>query len=357
MTIHIVQPAVPKYRVSFIEKIMSLYPVKVYATKSDFLGVQTVLKSKDLILSLGFRNLLNKVYWHKDLPLFSPYNTDDIVIINGNPRILNYMFLFLFLKVRGIKTVWWGHGWSAGSFGLMAKIRVKLMRLATAVLVYTDKEKEKLSRDHCHALNNGLDSSEIKKCIKSTSIQREVNPSEFNLVFVGRITDKANFDLLLESMSMVNPNVHLNIIGSGDNIDYYKAAADRLKISKKVVWHGALFDEIEIAKVMLSSHAFIYTGSVGLSLIHAFNYGLPAIIHSNEKYHMPEFSAFENDVNGISFEQNNIDDLTAKINEISSLDDSEYIIMSRNSFKTVAESYNVDDMVSRFTNMIEELYK
>jgi glycosyltransferase involved in cell wall biosynthesis len=357
MKIHIVQPAVPKYRVTFIEKIMTIYPIKVYATKSDFLGVHTVLNSKKLILSSGFINLLNQVYWHKDLPLFSPYKKDDIVLINGNPRILNYMFLFLFLRVRGIKTVWWGHGFSAGSFGWLAKIRIKLMKLATAVLLYTDKEKEKLSIANCHALNNGLDSSEIKKCIKKVTITREINPLEFNLVFVGRITEKANFDLLLKAMSLANPNVHLNVIGSGDKIDYYKATADELEISDKVHWHGALFDEMEIAKVMLSSQAFIYTGSVGLSLIHAFNYGLPAIIHSNEKYHMPEFSAFENGVNGISFEQNNINDLITKINEISSLDDSEYIMMSRNSFKTVAESYNVDDMVFRFTNMIEELYK
>ncbi|GIC77269.1 glycosyltransferase family 4 protein [Moritella sp. F3] len=357
MKIHIIQPAVPKYRIPFFEKIMSLYRVKIYATESDFLGVNTVFKSKDLSLSSGFIHFLERLYWHKNLPLFSPYKKNDIVIINGNPRILNYMLLFVILRMRGIKTVWWGHGWSAGSFGLMAKIRIKLMKLASAILVYTDKEKEQLSKPNCYALNNGLDSSEIKECIKTISITREINTPQFNLVFVGRITDKANFNLLLKSISMVNKNVHLNVIGSGERIDYYKTMADEIGITDRVHWYGAIFDEMGIARIMLSSHAFIYTGSVGLSLIHAFNYGLPAIIHSSESYHMPEFSAFKKDINGISFKKNNVDDLRAKINQLSSFDALAYTVMSNNAFKTVTDSYNVENMVFRFKNMIEELNK
>lgn len=355
MKIHVIQPAVPKYRTPFFRKIMSLYQVKIYSTESDFLGVKTVFKSHHLNLSSGFASLFNKIFWHKGLPLFTPYIKGDIVVINGNPRVINYMLLFILLKFRGIKTVWWGHGWSAGSFGSMAKLRIKLMRLASAVLVYTDKERLNLEMSNCYALNNGLDSSEIKECIKNRPVARELRDSIFNLVFVGRITKKANFDFLLKSMSKVNKNVHLNVIGTGDNIEQSKAMSEKLGINKRVNWHGPIFDEIEIASIMLSSHAFIYTGSVGLSLIHGFNYGLPAIVHSNEKHHMPEYAAFENGVNGLSFEQNKLDDLTAKINELSSLNSNDYMELSENATRTITDSYNVDDMVLRFSRMIEIL--
>lgn len=355
MKIHILQPAVPKYREPFFKKIMARYRVSIYTTNIDFLGVKTTLKSCNLKLSPGFFNFFNKLYWHKNLPLFFPYKKGDIVVISGNPRIINYMFLFILLRLRGIRTVWWGHGWSAGSFGFMAKLRIKLMKLASTVLVYTDKEKEKLSLINCFALNNGLDSSEIKECIKNLPTGRTIRASIFNLVFVGRITEKANFDLLLKSMSKVNKNVHLNVIGTGDGIEHFKAISKTLGIDKRVFWHGPIFDEIEIAKVMLSSHAFVYTGSVGLSLIHAFNYGLPAIVHSNAAYHMPEFSAFEDGVNGVAFEENSIQDLSIKINQLSTLDKAKYKKMSNNAFETVAHSYNVDDMVDRFSTMVKSL--
>ena len=154
---------------------------------------------------------------------------------------------------------------------------------------------------------------------------------------------------------MVRQDIHLNVIGTGDSIDEYKAICDELGISDRVNWHGPIFEEIKIAEIMLSSHALIYTGAVGLSLIHGFNYGLPAIIHSDERQHMPEFAAFENRVNGFSFEKNNLNDLSDKINELQSLESSIYVEMSNNAFKTVANSYNIDNMVYRFNNMIEEI--
>lgn len=351
-----IQPALPKYRVPFFENLTSVYDISVFTAYKDFLGVKSIPGIKYVTYNSGFKSLFNKLYWHKGLSLFN-FSKGDIIIINGNPRIINYMLLMFLLRIRGIKTVWWGHGWSAGSFGFAARFRIKLMKLATAVLVYTDKEMEKLPISNCYALNNGLDSYEIKKCIKKVAIAREAKPPVFYLVFVGRITEKANFNLLLRSMSAANKNVHLNIIGTGDNIKFYKSMCDDLNIANRVHWHGAIFDEMKVARIMLSSHAFIYPGSVGLSLIHAFNYGLPAIIHYNGKYHMPEFSAFENNVNGIAFEQNSIIDLSAKINELSSLDMAEYKAMSNNAFKTIVDSYNVYDMVSRFTNMIEEIKK
>jgi glycosyltransferase involved in cell wall biosynthesis len=131
--------------------------------------------------------------------------------------------------------------------------------------------------------------------------------------------------------------------------------SDKLGIADRVHWHGALFDEMKISKIMLSSHAFIYTGSVGLSLIHGFNYGLPAIVHSNEKYHMPEFSAFEDNVNGMSFEKNKLEDLSLIINKIYALDNESYLSMSNNAIKTVKNSYNTEDMLLRFSNMIEDM--
>lgn len=354
MKLHIVQPAIPKYRVPFFNNLEKKYDVDFYATKADFLGVRTVYNSKSLFSSQGFKVFFNKLFWHKGLPLILPFKKGDIVVINGNPRVINYILLFIFLKLKGVKTVWWGHGWSAGSFSKAASLRIFLMKLASAVLVYTDKEKDSLSQYQCYALNNGLDSSEIKGFLKNHQAPPTV-VSKFNLVFVGRITKKSNFELLLYALSETNTNINLNVIGTCDNLEYYKNIAHGLGIHKRVTWYGAMFDESAIAPIMLNSDAFVYPGAVGLSLIHAFNYGLPAIIHSDMRYHMPEFAAFKNKVNGFSFEYENTEDLVSKINLISSLDKVSYCKMSANASNTILESFNTDDMFKRFVAMIEDL--
>ena len=177
----------------------------IIRSEFDFLGVKTVYSSKNIKLLTKFKKILNgKFYWMKKLPLLSGYTKNDIVIINGNPRILNYMLLFILLKIKGIKTIWWGHGWSAGSHGLASKVRLKIMKLLPDyILLYTDYEKAALNLKNLYSLNNGLDSENYRKYIKS-SLTTRIPPStskSFNLLFIGRITEKANFTFLLDALA------------------------------------------------------------------------------------------------------------------------------------------------------------
>ncbi|MFQ2560592.1 glycosyltransferase family 4 protein [Aeromonas caviae] len=355
MKIHIIQPSVPKYRVAFFQKISRFYDVNIIAAKKDFLGVTSNLEIKNVSYLSEFFSYWDKFFWLKGLPLIKGYSKDDVVIINGNPRILNFMLLFIFLKLRSVKTVWWGHGWSAGSRGILSRIRIKMMRLADAVLLYTDYEKERIGINNCYALNNGLDSSEIDHVIKAANTERSYEPPIKSLVFIGRLTEKANFSFLLEALAKTKCNCSLNVIGGGDKDIEFKALADELGVSHRVNWFGSVFDEAEIAKIMLNSHAFIYTGAVGLSLIHAFNYGLPAIVHDSREGHMPEFAAFIDKYNGFSFISGDIDDAANKIDFLFSLSNDEQLKLSNNAKETVNISYNIDDMVQRFNRLISKL--
>jgi len=354
MTIYFIQPAVPEYRVSFFKRLLDVYDVKIYTTEKDFLGVNTTFNSPCLDASPGFYNLFGKIYWHRQLPLLKVFKKGDIVVINGNPRILNYMLLFIILRVLGIKSVWWGQGWTAGSFGYLARLRVSMMKLANSILVYTDKEKSKLHLRSCYSLNNGLDSAFISRFSEPEVFRESLVNGYFNLVFVGRLTEKANLKMLLLALSKVSPRICLNVIGTGDDEAFYKQLAISLGVKNRVLWHGGLFNELKISKIMNRSHAFIYTGAVGLSLIHAYNYSLPAIIHSDEKYHMPEFAAFEESINGFGFRRNDVEDLCRKIEKIASLQLEDYVEMRKAAQITVSKSFNIDDMVNRFNLMIRE---
>ena len=354
-----IQPAVPNYRIPFFETIKEKLNIRIITAESDFLNVKTVYNSKCVSILPGFLSFFKgSLFWMRGLSLYSEYKKGDIVVINGNPRIMNYMLLLFFCKMRGIKTVWWGHGWSAGSFGFLAKIRLLIMKsLSDYQLFYTDTEKDLINSKNAYALNNGLDSDLYKEIINDVNITR-VLPSikgRFDLVFIGRITDKSNFILLLHALSKVVGNIHLNVIGTSENINKYKKEAEKINVSSKITWYGAVFDDIAITKIMMNSHAFVYAGSVGLSLIHAFNYGLPAIIHSSSKYHMPEYAAFSNGINGFNFIENNEESLSKVIDDMSKISDAEYKVLSLNALRTISTTFNINDMSQRFLKLIEDI--
>lgn len=358
MKIHIIQPAIPKYREPFFQMMEKEFEVYFYTAEIDFLGVKSTFKSKNILLMSRFFSLSKKMYWHKNLSLFKAYNKGDVVIINGNPRVINYMLLFLFLKIRSIKAVWWGHGWSAGSYGLSSKIRFLIMRfLADYYLFYTDKEREEIMFENSFALNNGLDSDEYSNLIIKMELKRKF-PSkvdDFYIVFVGRITEKSNFKMLLNSLLLLPQRIKLNVIGGSDNFDDYIEYSKKIGVFERIVWFGPIYDETYISKIMMASHVFVYPGAVGLSLIHAFNYGLPAVLHSEKTLHMPEFSAFRHGYNGFSFEAGNLQDMASNILKIHNMSYAEYQLLSSNALCTIKTSYNINDMYIRLKKLIEAI--
>ncbi|WP_206598118.1 hypothetical protein, partial [Vibrio sp. 624788] len=71
----------------------------------------------------------------------------------------------------------WSHGWTAGSHGLLSKLRIKLMSLYDAVLLYTEKEAHKFESDGLFSggiyyLNNGLDYEKNKISSRQNSCKK-----------------------------------------------------------------------------------------------------------------------------------------------------------------------------------------
>ncbi|HBC3953550.1 glycosyltransferase family 4 protein [Vibrio parahaemolyticus] len=341
------QPALPNYRVSFFESLIVKlnYDVEIYASPSDFLNVKTV-QCKGIKLVGNFIKI-GPFYWQVGLKV-GDISEGDIIVISGNPRIINYMLLYFKCKIKKRKVIWWGQGWTAGSKGISSRIRRKLMLLADGIAVYTEKESKEISHKNIIGLNNGLDLKSIPIFDKKLATKDEV----IRLVFIGRLTEKANLSILFKALSKVRVSYHLNIIGEGDIKNGLELLAEELDISSNITWHGKLFNNENISKITNLCDVFIYPGAVGLSLIHAFSLSLPALVHNDEDYHMPEFAAFEENYNGVSFSRDNIESLS---NVIDSLDKNKLIQMSSNARNTVKESFNTEDMANRFCALIRKV--
>tara|TARA_R110000751_G_scaffold68598_5_gene139620 strand:+ start:726 stop:1811 length:1086 start_codon:yes stop_codon:yes gene_type:complete len=353
MSIHVIQPVVPHYRVPFFSKLASVNSdIHFYASEKDDIDVVSVNDEVFSYIKLGKIISLFGFSWQLGITkILLKLKSKDIMVINGNPRYLSTLFIALIARLIGVKIVWWGQGWSANTTTNSFRLRAYLMRFADAVLLYTDDEKTLLhpyvSEKKLYALNNGIENKYI--CKYAEVYDPKSRPKA--IIFIGRLTDKSNLQVLLKAISVLKDSTCLHVIGAGPNSELYKAEAHALGITDKVIFHGELLSEEDIARVANQSKVFVYPGNVGLSLIHAFNYGLPAVIHSDKSRHMPEASCHIPQSTGKVFEYGNYISLSNIICKIINDDDmlSFYSLECKN---IVKDNYNIDSMCLRFQEVI-----
>lgn len=356
----LVQPALPKYRLDFFHRIATAFcgDTRVYFSPTDM----GTLTDQNLDVSwahrLGsLRKIMPGIYWQVGA-LKIPMRKGDVLVLSGNPRVISTLFLLLKARFAGAKVVWWGHFWSSTSKRWRHLLRMLLMRLSHAILFYTDQEvreyrSQSRSKDVrlVRALNNGLNISEIK-CSRLDYVSKERASS---MLFIGRITQKANLDVALRALASIHDSqVALDVIGDGPGLESLKEYAGQLGVADRVRWHGAITDEGEIARIANCARAFMYPGEVGLSLLHGMGYGLPAIVHSDRWKHMPEVAAFEEGVTGETFSPLDAEDLAkttvSLLQNFSKLD-----AYSSACIEVVDHKFNTKEMARRFMDLIHAL--
>lgn len=359
MKIFVLQPTVPSYRRSFFRRLRAHFGSNftVYASGLD-LGVLThdgVAEVWEHRLGT-IVTLLPGLHWQRGA-LSTPFSPGDVIVISGNPRYLSTIALLLKARWKGAKTIWWGHYWSSTSSPSRARLRLLLMRMADAVLFYTDSEiDEYLSSSGDRglpvaALNNGL---EIELIEGMRLIYSAAERSK-RVLFIGRLTGKAEFPLLLQSLARPEcAGVNLDVIGQTDGASDFRQLAASLGIGERVRWHGGIVDETKIAEIANQCRIFFYPGSVGLSLIHGLAYGLPAVVHDDRKSHMPEIAAFQDQTNGLTFGRNDVESAARVVgrlaNDVTLLNE-----FSRAAIASITKSFNAKDMASRFISLVERV--
>lgn len=357
------QPAIGRYRKGFIDEIIKLnnedYKIIIFASKVANTGAKSMEKlPKEIDYNLvKHTSILNLFFWQSIIVkvLKLRLNKNDKFVFCGNPRYLSNMLLAFWLKYRGVDCIWWGHGWSSTSSRLGSFIRFKLMNFFRIIL-YTDNEvkllKKHIKNNMC-ALNNGLDVKNIRTGYEFNHIK--YNYDILQIAFIGRITEKSDFDLLINALCEISPierdRIKLTVVGeiTRSEINRIHSKAKYLDINL----YGEVWCESEITKILEHCHLFVYPGAVGLSIIHAFAIGLPVLIHSDIKFHMPEASAFVDNVNGFSFERGCLKSLTNSLNWAINNKPilADYAVQA---YDTVKFSYNSEDMASRFMRFIKE---
>jgi glycosyltransferase involved in cell wall biosynthesis len=284
-----------------------------------------------------------------------PFKRGDTVVVCGAPRNLSTLLVLARARLIGARTIWWGQYWSATTEVRRHRLRMKLSRLADGLLFYTDAEVNRFHADGwthpgpVGALNNGIDLTEVR------SLRRSYNVTERgrNILFIGRLTEKAQLELALNALvDPVLDSAHLHVIGSGSAEAALRAQADTLGVAGRITWHGGTTDEARIAEVANNCSIFVYPGQVGLSLIHAMGYGLPCVVHDQRLHHMPEIAAFEDGATGMTFSEG---DAKSLANEISCLlaNPEVAVCMALRCRAVTENAYSTEGMAARFIEFLE----
>ncbi len=245
----------------------------------------------------------------------------DAVVLTWNVRLLELIPAFLACRARGTASVLWGHGYSKSDSVMRRTLRRRMVSLADATLLYGRMEQERLRAagyKRTFVAPNAIDQSSIaaatvewtadKARLQSWQKERGIQDGRL-VVFISRIEPDKRVDLLLEAFRIAqqqDPGLRLAIIGGGSGLESARAYAAELGIASSTTFTGPIYDERDIAPWCLSAGCFAYPEAIGLSIQHAFGYGLPVVTSDCLASHNPEIEALEPGVNGLLYERGKV---------------------------------------------------
>lgn len=370
LKITIITNIITSYREGFYDRLLRRDDVAVKIYCQDRIP-GTNLKSihhkyLDKIRIVKFFSTYGGTFGFQFLPFLKILRDSDVIFLDGNPRILsNILMGFAPVFFRNKKFVMWTMGHSFGANKFTEIIRLKWTSYFKNVFLYTDNEIEYLKSrgfrsNNMLAMNNGLDQDKInneKQKWNSELLnewQRKNNLSNKVIaVSLARLTSKNKFDqviLAIPEILKINHDFCWCLIGDGLEFNNLKILAKEKKVVNHIHFIGSLYNESDIAPYMLSSKLFIHPASIGLSIMHAFGYGLPVIVNNDSAMHGPEYSAFRDCETGFNFKDGDTIDLVEKINALL-IDENTRNRMVNNCLDIANNQYNVNIMVERFLIM------
>lgn len=355
----ILQTQLPSYRKDFFNILLKKnknIDIHYNSLEDDNLFLKEIPCNNFKYLGPAYAFLRNKsrylFLWQSGL-IWRNINNYNLIIIEGNPRIISNYILLMLSKILRFKIVWWGQLWSGGTKIINYHFKLHLLNYCNAVLFYNIHEKYKYLKDSHNDLklfhlNNGINANYIRNYRKNYSSERK-----YDFLFCGRFTEKSCISLLLQAIHLTK--YKFAFIGNNsltNHLDVSQVIID-LNIVNQVDLYDFTTDELILSQIFNNSKIFVYPGQVGLSMLHAMAYGLPLIVHDNSSKQMPEYFCFNDQNSGFTFEYNNLDSLVNRLS--SSLKSKNLHSISDNNISCIENNYTYETMARNFNSMLHEM--
>ena len=352
----ILQRILPPYRLAFFQALSRSPLLAVtlacgQASKSNALesvphppGVRTRSltnayfgKNEQIIVQLGSLSLLASGRY-------------DTVIAEFNPRILTNVLACLSARLRGLKFLWWGHGYRPKSGRFDKWVYRRLAGLADALIFYSASGAEELTqqglpREKTFVAWNSINLEEIESLIQPTATENRTR-----ILYIGRLIAEKKTALLLRAFAraaaQLDPKTTLTIIGDGPERDHLIALAESLGVAGRVEFVGSLYEQAKLAPYFNTAWVSVSPGYVGLSAVHSLAYGIPMLVADKEP-HSPEIAAIEDEVNAVFFSSNGPEALSKAMTDLAG-DPAKQKRLSVAAHRGVRQHFSIEGMVQAF---------
>ena len=252
----------------------------------------------------------------------------DCIILLGDVATLSTWILILLSKIKNKKIILWSHGIYGNENLIIKNIRLFQLSLGDELLIYGERAKGLLLKygfedKNIKVVFNSLDYdyqkvlfNDLKSKTTSKKFDYFLDNKLPTIFFIGRLTKEKKIFQLFEAFNLLNKKLHrynLLIIGEGPERKSLEKSYYQLIKERKVHFYGPEYDEIKIAYHIFNSDLCVSPGNVGLTAIHSLTYNTPVITHDNFKNQMPEAEIIINGVNGYLFKEDDVFDLSQKI--------------------------------------------
>ena len=318
----IVQALIPHYRQPVFTELASRpgIDLTVYASLDSKHGSLTGTGAVDEYATVNVsERLLGPFIWDS-ASIRAAKARHDVLILSWRARALLLPRAIRLARRKGSAVVVWGHGLSKNDSPLRQRMRLKPALMADACLFYDPVNARKSVQDgieprRAFAAPNAVDQTAVEVAkshwtdqpgsLEAFQKRVGINPAK-TFIFISRIEPDKRLEILLDAMKRIiseDPEMTLVIVGDGTARAAAEARSEALGLGASVRFLGAIYDEKELAGWCLSSICMSYPVAVGLSVMHAFGYGLPVITSDDIPSHNPEINAVRDGENGIFYRE------------------------------------------------------
>lgn len=314
------------------------------------------IKPLDVSLLKNFKGWFHNVkigpfYWQKGaLKLLRSDYTD--IITQGDTYSLTAWAFVLLGRLFGKNIYLWTHG-AYGDEGWFKRwVAVLGKKGAKGVFLYGNHARELLIKwgvpeEKLHLIYNSLDydrhHSILQKIEYDSIYLNHFGNSNYNLVFIGRLTKIKKLDQVLKAMAILRnmgENYNITFVGDGSEKLYLQELAAKLDLSSATWFYGACYDEEQIGKLLYNADLCVSPGNVGLTAMHAMTFGCPVISNDNFSTQMPEYEAIQPGQTGDFFHENDIDSLANTIKGFHDNHCNQRDAIRMACYKVIEEKYN-----------------
>ncbi|MEM8864294.1 MAG: glycosyltransferase family 4 protein [Planctomycetota bacterium] len=360
----IVQPSLAKYRVPVYRELAARPGIDLRVWYGDEPGIGAAEPDGFAAAEkpMTIRHVLGQeVRWHAAQLQAVGLDDADVVLLSWSSRYLSLLPALAKARRRGMPTVLWGHGYSKGETPTRRFVRDLFGKRATALLFYDRATADRAiadgwPEDRVYVAPNAIDQSPITAAIdqwrtppdrlQAFAEEHDLKDAE-PVVFLSRLLPENRADLLIEAVAKLKDkrsNLVALIVGDGPARGDLEQLAQRLGVADRVRMPGAIFDDTQLAPWMLMSRLFVYPANIGLSLLHAFGYGLPVITSQDLAAQNPEIVALVDGKNGKLVPPDDADAVAEAIDTLLS-DPQRLAAMSAEAATTVRERFSLTAMV------------